>query len=125
MPKVSRDSAEHVEDHGMVVDRHEDIDGYTVNFVSFRQDVDASPLMKGLPGDRCTCPHWGYVLKGRVTYRFEDHDEVVEAGDAFDLPPGHVPVVEAGTEFIQFSPSEQLREVDAVMMKNVLEIQGA
>src|SRR4051794_29977519 len=44
MPKVSRDSAEHVEDHGVVEDRHEDMDGYTVNFVSFRQDVDATPL---------------------------------------------------------------------------------
>ena len=125
MPKVSRDSAEHVEDHGVVEDRHEDIDGYTVNFVSFRQDVDGTPLTKGLPGDRCHCPHWGYVLKGRVTYRFADHDEVVEAGDAFYLPPGHVPIVEAGTELIQFSPTELLREVDAVMMKNVLAMQRA
>jgi hypothetical protein len=124
MPKVSRDSAEHVDDHGLVEDRHEDIDGYTVNFVSFRQDVDGSPLLKGLPGDRCPCPHWGYVLKGRLTYRFADHDEVFEAGDAFYLPPGHVPVAEAGTELVQFSPSQQLREVDAVMVKNVLAMQG-
>jgi hypothetical protein len=124
MPKVSRDSAEHVEDHGVVEDRHEDIDAYTVNFVSFRQDVDGAPLLKGLPGDRCPCPHWGYVLKGRLTYRFADHDEVFEAGDAFYLPPGHVPVIEAGSELVQFSPSEQLREVDAVMVKNVLAMQG-
>ena len=124
MPKVSRDSAEHVDDHGVVEDRHEDIDGYTVNFVSFRQDVDGAPLLKGLPGDRCPCPHWGYVLKGRLTYRFADHDEVFEAGDAFYLPPGHVPVIEAGSELVQFSPSEQLREVDAVMVKNVLAMHG-
>jgi hypothetical protein len=125
MPKVSRDSAEHVDDHGLAEDRHEDIDGYTVNFVSFRQDVDGTPLLKGLPGDRCPCPHWGYVLKGRLTYRFADHDEVFEAGDAFYLPPGHVPVAEAGSELVQFSPSQQLREVDAVMAKNVLAMQGA
>jgi hypothetical protein len=125
MPKVSRDSAEHVDDHGLAEDRHEDIDGYTVNFVSFRQDVDGTPLLKGLPGDRCPCPHWGYVLKGRLTYRFADHDEVFEAGDAFYLPPGHVPVAEAGSELVQFSPSEQLREVDAVMAKNVLAMHGA
>jgi glyoxylate utilization-related uncharacterized protein len=124
MPKVSRDSAEHVEDHGIVVDHHEDIGGYTVNFVSFRGDIDGAPLLKGLPGDRCPCPHWGYVLNGRVTYRFEDHDEVVEAGDAFYLPPGHVPIVESGTEFIQFSPAEQLHEVDEVMRKNALALQG-
>ena len=51
------------------------------------------------------------MLKGRLTYRFEDHDEVVEAGDAFYLPPGHIPVVEAGTEFVQFSPAHELAEV--------------
>jgi Fe-S-cluster formation regulator IscX/YfhJ len=45
MPKVSKDSAEHRDDHGVVEDRHEDIDGYTVNFVSFRQDVDGAPLL--------------------------------------------------------------------------------
>jgi hypothetical protein len=108
----------------VVEDRHEDIDGYTVNFVSFRQDVDGAPLLAGLPGDRCSCPHWGYVLKGRLTYRFADHDEVFEAGDAFYLPPGHVPIAEAGSELVQFSPSEQLREVDAVMLKNALAMQG-
>ena len=70
MPRVSRESAAQVDDHGPVEDRHEDVDGYTIQFVSFRQDVDGTPLMKGLPGDACPCPHWGYVLKGRVTYRF-------------------------------------------------------
>jgi hypothetical protein len=34
----------------------------------------------------------GYVLKRRLTYRFADHDETVQAGDAFYLPPGHIPV---------------------------------
>ena len=97
MPKVSRESAAHVEDHGVVEDRHEDIDGYTVNFLTFRTDADGTPLLKGLPGDKCIAPHWGYVLKGRMTFRFDDHEEVFEAGDAFYLPPGHIPIVEAGT----------------------------
>ena len=38
----------------------------------------------------------------------DDGEHVVEAGDAFYLPPGHIPKVEAGTEFVQFSPTEQL-----------------
>lgn len=45
----------------------------------------------------CQCPHRRYVLRGRLTFRFADRDEVVEAGDAFYLPPGHVPIAEAGT----------------------------
>ena len=125
MPKVSMESAAHVEDHGIVVDRREDLDGYTVNFLTFHEAVDATPLLKGLPGDRCQCPHWGYVLKGRITYRFADHEEVFEAGDAFYLPAGHVPVVDAGSEFVQFSPSEELAIVTTAMMKNMQAMQGA
>ncbi|MEU6239439.1 hypothetical protein ABZ885_41580, partial [Kitasatospora sp. NPDC047058] len=56
----------------------------------------------------CQCPHWGYVIAGRMRYLFRDHEEVYEAGDAFYQPPGHRPYVDAGTELLQFSPTEQL-----------------
>jgi hypothetical protein len=125
MPKVSKQSAAHVDDHGPVEDRHEDVAGYTINFVSFRTDIDAAPLLKGLPDDSCQCPHWGYVLKGQLTFRFADHEEVFEAGDAFYLPPGHVPVAQAGSEYVQFSPSEELHAVSAAMAKNMQEMQRA
>jgi mannose-6-phosphate isomerase-like protein (cupin superfamily) len=125
MPKVSKQSAAHVEQHGPVEDRHEDLDGYTVNFVSFAQDVDATPLLKGLPEDSCPCPHWGYVLEGRVTFRLTDREEVFEAGDAFYLPPGHIPVVKAGTAYVQFSPSEDLRAVSEAMARNLQAMQTA
>ena len=125
MPKVSRDSAAHVEDHGPVEDRHEDLDGYTVNFVSFRADIDGTPLLKGQPDDSCQCPHWGYVVKGRLTYRFADHEEIFEAGDAFYLPPGHVPLAEAGSELIQFSPAAELKLVEAAMMENMRAMQAS
>jgi hypothetical protein len=125
MPKVSKDSAAHVDHHGPVEDRHEDLDGYTVNFVSFAQDIDATPLLKGLPGDSCQCPHWGYVLEGRLTFRFADHEEVFDAGDAFYLPPGHVPIVRAGSAYVQFSPSEDLRAVAETMARNAEAMQTA
>ena len=39
MPKVSKESAAQVDDMGPVgEDRHEDLDGYTVNFVTLRQE---------------------------------------------------------------------------------------
>jgi uncharacterized RmlC-like cupin family protein len=63
--------------------------------------------MKALPDNRCQCPHWGYVFKGKMKARYADRDEVFEVGDAFYIPPGHVPVAnESGTEFLWFSPSE-------------------
>ena len=64
------------------------------------------------------------MLKGRLTYRFADHEEVFEAGDAFYLPPGHVPLAEAGSEFVQFSPSDELKVVEATMMRNMQAMQG-
>jgi|SRR3954451_8990710 hypothetical protein len=126
MPKVSKESAAQAEQHGPVEVHHEDVHGYSIDFISFAQDIDATPLMKGLPDDRCPCPHWGYVLKGRMTFRFADHDEVVEAGDAFYLPPGHIPTAEAGSEYVQFSPSEQLQVVSEVLRANTIAMmQGA
>ena len=123
MPKVSSENAQ-VDDHGPVLDRHGEVDGYTVNIVEFRQDMDQSPMLQGLPDDRCQCPHWGYVVSGRVTFRFPEHEEVFEAGDAFYTPPGHVPVKhEPGSEIVMFSPDEELQKTEAVMRKNMQEMQ--
>jgi hypothetical protein len=124
MPKVSRDSAPQRQEAGPVVDLRDDLDGYTVTFTSLLEDIDATPFMTGLPDDRCQCPHWGYVFKGKMTARYAGHDEVFEAGDAFYTPPGHVPVNnEPGTEFVSFSPSEELRTAEAVMIKNMQAMQ--
>jgi Cupin domain len=125
MPKVSRDSATGGGEFGPVTDRSDQIEGYTVNFTSFAQDVDATPLMKGLPDDRCQCPHWGYVVSGQMTFRYGDGEEVFEAGDAFYAPPGHIPVKhEPGTEAVFFSPSEELKKTEEVMAKNMQAMQG-
>ena len=108
MPKVSKQSASLVDDFGVAEDRHEDLDGYTVNFVTIRETHDLAPMLKALPGEHCPCPHWGYVLKGRLTVRYGDREETIEAGDAFYMPPGHVPAAEAGTELVQISPADEL-----------------
>ena len=125
MPKVSKESVTEVRDYGVAEDRTGNLDGYTVNFVSIRQDHDLAPMLSGLPGGRCPCPHWGYVLKGRMIVRYADHEEVCEVGDAFYMPPGHTPAAEAGTEFIQISPSDQLQEVEAAVVKAMQQMQGA
>ena len=76
--------------------------------------------MKRLPDDRCQCPHWGYVINGKLTFRYAEREEVFEAGDAFYTPPSHVQVKnEPGTEILLFSPTEEMRKTDAVMMKNM------
>ena len=124
MPKVSKDTAT-FEDHGPVQDWHQDVDGYTINFVRFNADIDGTPMLKGLPGDHCNCPHWGYVLSGRLTFTFPDHEEVFEPGDAFYLPAGHIPLADAGSEYVQFSPAEELARTSDAMRRNMEATQRA
>ena len=47
-----------------------------------------------------------------------DHDEMFTEGDAFSVPRGHTPEVAAGTEYVQFSPADELHKVSEVMMRN-------
>lgn len=121
MPVASTASAERRTPDGAPVDSLEcDLGEYTVNFVTFHPDMDQSPMLKGLPDDRCQCPHWGYVLEGSCTYRFADHDETVIAGEAFYLPPGHIPVSNApNSVIVQFSPTKELQETAKVILANL------
>ena len=124
MPKTSRDNVSQVMDFGLAEDRSEDLGGYTVDFVTIRQDHDLAALLAGLDGGQCPCPHWGYLIKGELTVRYGDREETITAGEAYYMPPGHVPGATAGSEFIQFSPAAQLREVQAVMAKTMQQMQG-
>lgn len=119
MGKLSKAAArEHVEAEGYVGDLGE-IDGYTVAFETYTADADLSPLFVGLPNDHCQCPHWGTVVKGRLTYRYEDGSkEVMSAGDAYYARPGHVPILSAGTEVVEFSPTVELAKTIEVVTRN-------
>jgi Cupin domain len=119
--KGSRESAPDVTDHGPAEDRGAQLDGYAVIFTSFREDWDLTPLLKGLPGDSCQCPHWGYVTAGRMTVRYGDREEVIEPGDAFYMPPGHVPAAVAGTELVMFSPQDELAAMEAAMRELMMQ----
>src|SRR3954464_1982312 len=124
MPKTSRETASQVDDMGVLESRSEELGGYTVEFTTFRQDADGTPFFKGLPDDRCQSPHWGYVLRGSVTFRFADRDELYETGDAYYAPPGHIPVVSAGTEIVEFSPTEEYGRTMQVLERNLAAMQA-
>src|SRR5947209_3951025 len=108
MPKVSKDTTAKTADFGVAEDRSSDLEGYTVNFVSIRETHDLAPMLKSLAGRHCSCAHLGFLFKGPMVVRYGDHEEVFEAGDAFYMTPGHAPEAEAGSEFVQFSPADQL-----------------
>jgi hypothetical protein len=123
--KASKQTASRVEDMGVLESRSEELGGYTIEFTTFREDADATPFFKGLPDDRCQSPHWGYVLKGALTLRYADREETYEAGDAYYGPPGHIPRVSAGTEIVEFSPTEEYRRTLEVVAKNFAALQGS
>ena len=119
MPKASKSSAsEHVEVEGFE-GHYAELGGTTVGWETYTADVDMTPLFVGLPDDRCQCEHWGYVITGKVTFRSADGDETFEAGDAYYAPPGHTPILYAGTEVVEFSPTEALDRTFEVVAKNM------
>ena len=71
------------------------------------------------PGDSCQCPHWGYMIACRLTVRYGDHEEIIEPGDAFHMPPGHVPAAQARSEFVMFSPQEELAVSETALKANL------
>lgn len=120
MPKVSRSSAsETLEVEGYEGHLQSMDGGFTAAFEAYTADADLAPLLKGLPEDRCQSQHWGYVLKGKVTYRSATGEETFETGDAYYVAPGHTPVLYAGTELVEFSPTDQLQQTMATVSKNV------
>ncbi len=115
MPKVSKETVSIRNDFTVAEEGAEDLEGYTVNFVTIRESHDLAPMLAVLPGGKCSCPHWGYMLAGRMVVTYGDHADVLEAGDAFYLPPGHTPAADAGAEFVLFSPADQLAATDAAI----------
>ena len=120
MPKASKETAsEKIALEGGDVSLENFEGGYSVCFESHTADADLAALFRGLPDDRAQLPRWGYVIKGQVGFRFADHEETYEAGDAYYVPPGHTPVHYAGAEIVEFSPTEILGETIPVVMKNL------
>ena len=109
MPSTNKDDAE-LSDFGVAADHSDHLDDYTVNFVSIRETHSLRDMLAALPGGQCHCPQWGYVLSGALTVDYGDRTESFGPGDAFYMPPGHVPAAEAGSEFVQFSPKAELEE---------------
>ena len=119
MAKVSRSSAENVQDFGAAEDRTSTAEGYTIGFTTIREAHDLAPALAGLPGGHCSCPHWGYVTRGRLVFTFADRVEQYEAGDAFYTEPGHTPAADADTEFVMFSPADMLAVTEAAIAESM------
>jgi len=77
-------------------------------YFSLSAGVDTTPLFTGLENDLCQCPHWGYVIKGKLTITdAKGVRETVSENDMFYWPAGHNVKVDADAEIIMFSPQHE------------------
>ena len=95
-----------------LVARGIDWGGISARALRLPAGTDLRPLLAGLPGDRCSCPHWGYVLEGSITVRYEDGtEETTSAGQLYYWPGGHTGWTDGGVTFVEFSPADEIAPV--------------
>lgn len=88
-------------------------------YFSLGAGLDITELLKGLVDDLCQAPHWGYLIKGKVTVTYKDgKKDTVSGGDLFYWPPGHTVKSEEDTEVVLFSPElEHCAVIDHISQK--------
>jgi len=93
---------------------------FSAEYFSLATGVDTTPLFQGLEGNLCQCPHWGFVLRGRLTTTDADGvQETVNANDLFHWPPGHNVKVDSDAEIVMFSPQHEHSHVIKHLIEKV------
>lgn len=82
-----------------------------IAWVRLPAGADLRPALAGLPGNLCQCPHWGYMISGRLAMHGSDGAEIYGAGQAFYWAPGHAPEALEDCEYLDVSPSDELEAV--------------
>jgi hypothetical protein len=128
MPSISREKMQFEKPVPGVETSEIQWGGMTVGFMSVQEPavgMDMAPLFKGLPGDRCQAPHWGYVLKGSIKIEYSDREETFTAGQAYYMALGHIPHIDEPSEFVEFTREEEMRKTMEVMQRNLEALQAA
>jgi hypothetical protein len=99
-----------IEDDNVEI-RTSEVGELSVIWAKLKEGTDFAPALVGLPDDLCQCPHWGYMIKGRIKMKTKDGENVYEAGQAFYWAPGHAPLALEDSEYVEFSPTEEFQAV--------------
>ena len=122
MPKMSKASAPNVEDYGPGTEWHDELDGYKASFVEVSEDTDLTPLLQGLPNDQCQCPHWGTSSRAGCGSAPTPARSLTDRATRSTFPPATRRAPTRSSEFVIFSPSEQIAEVEAHMARRAQEL---
>src|SRR5688572_27370922 len=102
-------------DVAQIVSRQAEWGDLNVALEAAAAGTDTAALFRGLPDDRCPCQHWGYVIRGRMLIRYRDRTEILRAGDAYYLTPGHLTFFEEDTEHLELTPRAAYQATFEVM----------
>lgn len=95
---------------GDLVTRYAEMGEMAIRHATLPAGTDMTPVLQGLPGDRCPSPHWGIVLEGAITMTHADGStETVRAGELYHWPAGHTGATEDGVVFIEVGPTAEMR----------------
>ena len=124
MPCASRDELPLQEVAPGYSSRFADWGGMTVGLEAAPAGMDASSMLASLPDGRCQARHWGYLITGRIVVDYGDRQEVVTAGQAYYVEPGHRISFAEDSEAVEFTPTDEL-ELTLAAVREAAAARGA
>jgi hypothetical protein len=111
MQRLARDDIPAVVEGDGVDFRSQAVGDMSIAWVRLAAGTDLRPALVGLEADLCQCPHWGYMLRGQLRMHTAAGQQTYSAGDAFYWAAGHAPEAITDCEYIDFSPTNELKPV--------------
>ena len=92
MGKTSKETSTTTESMAGYEGRFTEIGDMTVAYETYTADADLKNLFTGLPGDMRQAAHYGYVITGKVAFRYADGTlEEITTGSPTWPPPATPP----------------------------------
>jgi hypothetical protein len=100
-----------------------------VGLTTVHEPLDCTEQYKfgRLPGGVCPCPHYGYIFEGRLRAKYPGSDwpdEVIEAGEAYFIPAGHVLIYEEPSKILEINPAHALHMCMDAIQRAVTDMQA-
>ena len=108
-----------------ITGRYVELDGYTVSFETFHTDTDPGAVVPGPAGRPLPVPALGHRGLGPAGGALRRPGGDVHGRRCLRMTPGHLPRSYAGTEVVEFSPTEALQATMAVVGANMAAQAGA
>jgi len=82
--------------------------GMVIALEQWKAGLDTGEMFADLPDGACQEPHWGYILKGSLTMRYNDGTaETLRAGQAYYIRPGHNGHVDEDVDLVEFTRADE------------------